>query len=484
MRCRGHPHPTRPAYALPGTRQPDRRVALVVGVPPEVAVLACFPVLGRCADNGAGRRVKAGCCERGLDAASLGVRSRWRAWLGLAVLIGLAGGATAEAAAGARRTETAYPRFVQAQNGYQLVVRGFPEASTRSGRSPGSRRCPRWRSGPASTRSASWPSCPPAAWSRPRNLRLAPISRAGLPLNRFKVISGRGSPVPRAARRSGDGLLAPADREGLPVAASSGSFYAEQGTARRFSTIHIVRMMTSSPSRHALRSRASSSFERCSLKRCVSSDPTASAITRRCPWLPDQAHSRPSGLRRVPPPPGHSRSRQVAQTCCVSDRDPDPLQSQRSPIRLWSPGAVGSCLLGAALTLAGPSSGRRSPAGRPAWTPARTRDPRAHWPCCSSPIGLAQSVAGGCYLAWPGVRSSLSGPGRRAPFSPHPHRPGQDGRGQPLVRHRRHDPDSRRRLFFFSVDRPVRPVPRLTAARTTATRGGDFRLSHLNVPRR
>src|SRR6478752_3685983 len=55
------------------------------------------------------------------------LRSRWRAWLGLAVLIGLAGGATAEAAAGARRTETAYPRFVQAQNGYQLVVRGFPE---------------------------------------------------------------------------------------------------------------------------------------------------------------------------------------------------------------------------------------------------------------------------------------------------------------------------------------------------------------------
>ena len=46
MRCRGHPHPARPAYALPGTRQPDRRVALVVGVPPEVAVLACFPVLG------------------------------------------------------------------------------------------------------------------------------------------------------------------------------------------------------------------------------------------------------------------------------------------------------------------------------------------------------------------------------------------------------------------------------------------------------
>jgi hypothetical protein len=52
MRCRGHPHPTHPAYALLGTRQPDSRMALVVGVSPDVAVLACFPVLGRCADNG------------------------------------------------------------------------------------------------------------------------------------------------------------------------------------------------------------------------------------------------------------------------------------------------------------------------------------------------------------------------------------------------------------------------------------------------
>jgi hypothetical protein len=30
------------------------------------------------------------------------------------------------AAAGARRTETAYPRFVQAQNGYDLIAGGFP----------------------------------------------------------------------------------------------------------------------------------------------------------------------------------------------------------------------------------------------------------------------------------------------------------------------------------------------------------------------
>jgi putative ABC transport system permease protein len=52
------------------------------------------------------------------------LRTRWRSWLGLALLIGLAGAAAVAAAAGARRTETAYPRFVQAQNGYDLITGG------------------------------------------------------------------------------------------------------------------------------------------------------------------------------------------------------------------------------------------------------------------------------------------------------------------------------------------------------------------------
>jgi hypothetical protein len=54
------------------------------------------------------------------------MRARWRSWLGLALLIGIAGGAAVAAAVGARRTETAYPRFVQAQKGYDLVTGGFP----------------------------------------------------------------------------------------------------------------------------------------------------------------------------------------------------------------------------------------------------------------------------------------------------------------------------------------------------------------------
>src|SRR6266704_2645074 len=90
-----------------------------------MAVLTCFPATGRGGDNGrqnVGRR-------RGVVGAvwmrlRSELRTRWRAWLGLALLIGLAGAAAAAAAAGARRTETAYPRFVQAQNGYDLVTGG------------------------------------------------------------------------------------------------------------------------------------------------------------------------------------------------------------------------------------------------------------------------------------------------------------------------------------------------------------------------
>ena len=40
------------------------------------------------------------------------LRSRWKAWLGLTLLIGLFAGAVMAAAAGARRTDTAYPRFL------------------------------------------------------------------------------------------------------------------------------------------------------------------------------------------------------------------------------------------------------------------------------------------------------------------------------------------------------------------------------------
>jgi ABC-type lipoprotein release transport system permease subunit len=50
------------------------------------------------------------------------LRSRWRAWLGLGLLVGLAAGAVMALAGGARRTDTAYARFLEAQNAYDVIV--------------------------------------------------------------------------------------------------------------------------------------------------------------------------------------------------------------------------------------------------------------------------------------------------------------------------------------------------------------------------
>lgn len=56
------------------------------------------------------------------------LRARWRAALGLAIVIGLSGGVVMAAAAGARRTESAYPRLLVAQNGTQGLLVSDPGA--------------------------------------------------------------------------------------------------------------------------------------------------------------------------------------------------------------------------------------------------------------------------------------------------------------------------------------------------------------------
>jgi len=50
------------------------------------------------------------------------LRTRWRSWLGLALLIGVAGGVVAATAAGARRTETAYDRFLENQRAFDVLA--------------------------------------------------------------------------------------------------------------------------------------------------------------------------------------------------------------------------------------------------------------------------------------------------------------------------------------------------------------------------
>ncbi len=50
------------------------------------------------------------------------LRGQWRGWLALAVLLGVIGGIALMAAAGARRTDTAYPRFLRASHAADLLV--------------------------------------------------------------------------------------------------------------------------------------------------------------------------------------------------------------------------------------------------------------------------------------------------------------------------------------------------------------------------
>jgi hypothetical protein len=121
------------------------------------------------------------------------MRARWRAWLGLALLIGLAGGAAVAAAAGARRTESAYPRFVQVQKGYDLVTGGFPDnidperALAQMAAMP---EVLQWARVDVASYAAILPSG--RRVSVPELAAVTDLSgRAGFQLNRFKVVSGR-----------------------------------------------------------------------------------------------------------------------------------------------------------------------------------------------------------------------------------------------------------------------------------------------------
>jgi hypothetical protein len=145
------------------------------------------------------------------------LRTRWRSWLGLALLIGLAGAAAVATAAGARRTETAYPRFVQTQNGYDLITGGFP------GRIDPARALAKMEALPEVGQWARVDMVASSAILPSGRVALAPelmavtdlAGRAGFRLNRFKVISGR-MVNPHAP---GEAVIdfPTADREGLRV---------------------------------------------------------------------------------------------------------------------------------------------------------------------------------------------------------------------------------------------------------------------------
>jgi hypothetical protein len=174
------------------------------------------------------------------------LRSRWRSWLVLALLIGVAGGAAVAAAAGARRTETAYPRFVQAQNGYDLITGGS------SGKIDPGRALAKIEALPEV---GPWARIDMAASSAilPSG-RVAPapelvaatdlMGRAGFRLNRFKVISGRIVNL----RAPGEAMVdfPTADRENLRVGSVIKFIVGSPNASRpRLAAVRIVGIVAS-----------------------------------------------------------------------------------------------------------------------------------------------------------------------------------------------------------------------------------------------
>jgi ABC-type antimicrobial peptide transport system permease subunit len=121
------------------------------------------------------------------------LRTRWRAWLGLALLLALAGGAATAAAAGARRTQTAYPRFLVAQNGFDVETGGFPESLDAEKTLTTIERLPvvkDWARGDVVANGGILPDG--TELTIPQFAAVTDLrGRLGIDINRFKVLSGR-----------------------------------------------------------------------------------------------------------------------------------------------------------------------------------------------------------------------------------------------------------------------------------------------------
>src|SRR5690242_10930278 len=174
------------------------------------------------------------------------LRSRWRSWLVLALLIGLVGGAAVAAAAGARRTETAYPRFVQAQNGYDLITGGS------SGKIGQGRALAKIEALPEVGQWARIDMVASSAILPSGRVAPAPelvaftdlMGRAGFRLNRFKVISGRMVNL----RAPGEAVVdfPTADREGLRVGSVVKFIVGSPNASRpRLAAVRIVGIVAS-----------------------------------------------------------------------------------------------------------------------------------------------------------------------------------------------------------------------------------------------
>ena len=117
------------------------------------------------------------------------VRLRWRTLVGLAVLLGLIGGVVLAAAAGARRTDTAYPRLLRWADAAQVLV--FPTGTSPGGFSRALRHLPQVAS--MSTASLYQMVIPlrHGLPQTPVNAFSSPDGTLGVSADRVKIVQGR-----------------------------------------------------------------------------------------------------------------------------------------------------------------------------------------------------------------------------------------------------------------------------------------------------
>ena len=147
-------------------------------------------------------------------------RRRWRPWLGVILIVGLFGGIVTATAAGARRTDNAYSRFVVANHGAEYLVGDFipnPEAATLRPEAVAAL--------PAVAEADSFRVFGPAN-DVGYNLVASPDGRAyGTGLSRLKVLRGR-LPDPARADEAVADFTMPGARIGgsvrVPLVASTG----------------------------------------------------------------------------------------------------------------------------------------------------------------------------------------------------------------------------------------------------------------------
>jgi ABC-type lipoprotein release transport system permease subunit len=114
------------------------------------------------------------------------LRDRWRRWLGLAALVGIAAGAVMTLAAAARRTDSAYGRFLHDQRAYDVVVVNYEEDGTAIYDFDEIAALPMVRD---AARAAYEYAAPGGAGGTPTVASYD--ERFGRDLNRFKVLEGR-----------------------------------------------------------------------------------------------------------------------------------------------------------------------------------------------------------------------------------------------------------------------------------------------------